>query len=65
MTLLKSDKTIPIKQIENIGFSIKDGWNFGIGFGLAMTIAVPILLLSFGLVAGIIVLIFSWLGMLF
>lgn len=29
---------------EGVGLSFKDGWNFGVGFGLAMAIAVPIIL---------------------
>ncbi|MCP4083152.1 MAG: hypothetical protein GY743_23265 [Planctomycetaceae bacterium] len=33
---------------EGIGLSVKDGWNFGTGFGLAMLIAVPLILSVFG-----------------
>ena len=29
---------------KGVGFSSYDGWNFGIGFGLAMAIAVPLIL---------------------
>lgn len=29
---------------KGVGFSFYDGWNFGVGFGLAMAIAVPIIL---------------------
>jgi hypothetical protein len=66
MTLLKNDGTIPPKThkmiIEawpekrlspGIGLSIKDGWNVGIGFGLAMAIAVPAILLLLGCIIGV------------
>jgi hypothetical protein len=36
-----------------IGLSIKDGWNVGIGFGLAMAIAVPTILLLLGCIIGV------------
>lgn len=48
MTLLKNDGSIPEKihrvEVAAIGLNISDGWNFGIGFGLAMIIAVPTIL---------------------
>jgi hypothetical protein len=75
MTLLKNDETIPTKThrmiIEawpaerlspGIGLSIKDGWNVGIGIGLALTIAVPFILLIFGLFSIIIIAIFGSIG---
>lgn len=37
---------------EGIGLSVKDGWNVGIGFGLAMAIAVPLILTLIGCVLG-------------
>jgi hypothetical protein len=36
------------RRSEGIGLSVKDGWNFSIGFGLAMAIAVPLILLLIG-----------------
>lgn len=66
MTLLKNDDTLPPKKnpvtveswpkhrmSEGIGLSIKDGWNVGIGFGLAMTIALPIIIILFACIIGI------------
>lgn len=40
-----------------VGFSASDGWYFGIGFGLAMTIAVPLILVFISAVVGLILLI--------
>jgi hypothetical protein len=57
MTLLKDDGTIPISitKVDIINrpeINVRDGWNFGIGFGLALIIAIPvILLLSYFIVA--------------
>ena len=35
----------PAKRLpEGIGLSVQDGWNFGIGLGLALVIAVPFIL---------------------
>jgi hypothetical protein len=60
MTLLKGDGTLPEKIYkENIGLGIKDGWGFGIGFGLAMTIAVPFILLLFGCIIWVGLIIFG------
>lgn len=66
MTLLKNDGTVIAKQnevkvitwptermSEGLGFSVKDGWYMGIGFGLAMTIAVPLILLLISCIIGI------------
>lgn len=58
MTLLKNNeatlKTKTKRQMSNgVGLSIKDGWYAGIGFGLAMTIAVPIILLLLACIVGI------------
>lgn len=65
MTLLKDDKTIPIKkELNDIGLGIKDGWNFGIGFGLAIIVAMPIILMSLGLIIMIVIVIFNSLGVL-
>ncbi len=38
---------------EGLGLSVKDGWNFGIGFGLAMIIAIPLILLFITCVFGV------------
>jgi hypothetical protein len=79
MTLLKNDRSIPVKVnkiiidswpaerlSEGIGLSIKDGWYLGIGFGLAMTIAIPFILLFLSCIIGTGLLIFgSSLGALF
>lgn len=67
MTLLNDDKSIkprppPYMSVrrwpterwpEGLGLSVRDGWNFGIGFGLAMAIAVPFILLLIGCVIGL------------
>lgn len=43
-----------VRESQGVGISVKDGWNFGTGFGLAMTIAVPFILLLIVCVAGIV-----------
>jgi hypothetical protein len=48
MTLLKNGR-----QKKSINLSIGDGWNFGIGFGLAMIIAMPVILLILSCIIGI------------
>ena len=67
MALLKEDGTTPTKKPpslsvhnwpverlpEGLGVSFKDGWNFGTGFGLAMLIAVPLILLCLACIIGI------------
>ena len=57
MTLLKNDRSRPEKshkvEVSNIGLNIRDGWQFGIGFGLAMTIAIPVILLLLSCIIGI------------
>jgi hypothetical protein len=66
MTLLKNDDSLPGKprnmaivswpteRLSNgLGFSVKDGWNVGIGFGLAMIVAIPLILILISCVAGI------------
>jgi hypothetical protein len=75
MTLLKDDGTVPTKTrrmiIEawpderlstGIGLSIRDGWYLGIGFGLALTIAIPFILLIFSLFILVILAIFGSIG---
>jgi hypothetical protein len=70
MTLLKDDDSVPKKlhtvsiaswPIERLpqglGLSFSDGWYFGIGLGLALTVAVPIILLITGFIIGIILMI--------
>lgn len=74
MNLLKSNETVPQKLYKvdiinlpnDVKLSIKSGWHFGIGFGLAMVIAIPaiLLLLSFIIVIGFLM-IGSSLGALF
>lgn len=67
MTLLEGDGTVkerlprpmaiarwPVERLPGgLGLSIKDGWNWGIGFRLAMAIAVPLILALIGCVLGI------------
>lgn len=77
MSLLKEDGTIPPKPAtrniiiawptkrlpEGIGMSVKDGWYWGIGFGMAMVIAIPVILTFLSCLIGLaIVLLGSWLG---
>lgn len=38
------------REPQGVGLSVKDGWNFGIGFGVAMAIAVPLILFFLGCV---------------
>lgn len=47
MTLLKTNKP------KSNNLTIGDGWNFGIGFGLAMTIAIPFILILLSCLIGI------------
>lgn len=70
MALLKSDGTTPKPEpktvilawpterlSQGLGLSLKDGWNFGTGFGLAMAIAVPLILLAISCVIGTLIVI--------
>jgi hypothetical protein len=50
MTLLKNGKSI---KVTDNNLSIRDGWQFGLGFGLAMTIAIPLILILFSCLVGI------------
>jgi hypothetical protein len=53
MTLLKKDGSITkTTDAKTASLNIKDGWLFGIGFGLAMGIAVPAILLILGCIIG-------------
>jgi hypothetical protein len=49
----------PERKSAGLGSSIKDGWNFGIGFGLAMTVALPLMLMILGCVIGLAFMIFG------
>jgi hypothetical protein len=70
MTLLKNDGSVSeklykvsiVNQPDGVGLNVKDGWQFGIGFGLAMTVAVPFILLMFGLFVLVIFAIFGSIG---
>lgn len=53
MTLLKNDGSTSKSPEPKSDLSIKDGWNFGVGFGLAMSIAVPIVLSLLGCIIGV------------
>jgi hypothetical protein len=44
VTRLQIEKWPDRKDGDGIGISFKDGWDFGIGFGLAMLIAVPLIM---------------------
>jgi hypothetical protein len=60
VNLLKNDGTTPeklhkiyvINWPDNKQIS-KYGWYFGIGFGLAMTVAIPLILILFSCIVGI------------
>ena len=46
MSLLKGDKSIkPKVMMPSPTLTIKDGWNFGLGFWLALIIGLPVILL--------------------
>ena len=62
MSLLKGDGTVPEKIQKGLGLSVNDGWYFGVGFGLALTVAVPIILIVAGLIIAIIFAIFGSIG---
>jgi hypothetical protein len=55
MGLLKGDESIKQPKVImpqlTTGLTISDGWNFGIGFGLALVIAIPVILFVLGLLA--------------
>lgn len=52
MTLLKNNGSISKKVIKIRNLETGDGWRFGVGFGLAMAIAVPVILLFLGCIIG-------------
>lgn len=57
MTLLKNDSSMP-ERLQSVSIkawpiSIRDGWLFGIGFELAMTIAIPLILVLLSCLVGI------------
>lgn len=40
----------PARIPDGLGLSFKDGWNFGTGFGLALVVAVPLIIAVVGCV---------------
>lgn len=66
MTLLKGDKSIekPIGNNRLVAppLTVTDGWNFGIGFWLALILAIPVILFVLGFLAWILIMIFGGLA---
>ena len=62
MGLLKGDKSIEkpmaVKRPAT-DLTVADGWNFGIGFWLALILAIPVILFVLGLLAWILIMIFG------
>lgn len=66
MTLLKNDKSIKPMAIKPMAINrhsptltIADGWRFGIGHGLALVLAVPVILFVLGLLTWILIIVFG------
>ncbi len=60
MTAPMPKKPIPkVEHSSGVGHSIRDGWNWGIGFGLAMTIAIPLILIFLSCIVGLVVAVFG------
>lgn len=63
MTLLKGDASIgQSKAIESqpiIFLTISDGWRFGIGFWLALILAIPVILFILGLLFWMLMIMFG------
>lgn len=62
MTLLKGDKSIENSMVIKrpaSALTVADGWSFGIGFWLALILAIPVILFALGLLAWILVMIFG------
>ncbi len=66
MTLLKGDKSIEkpmaVKRPVGPALTVADGWNFGVGFWLALILAIPVILFVLGLLAWILIMIFGGLA---
>lgn len=66
MTLLKGDKSIekPIGDNRLVAplLTVTDGWNFGIGFWLALILAIPVILFILAVIAWVVIMIFGGLA---
>lgn len=62
MTLLKGDKSIENSMVAKRPVTVADGWNFGIGFWLALILAIPVILFILGIVAWVAIMIFGGLA---
>ena len=65
MTLLKGDKSIekPMAVKRNASaLTVTDGWNFGIGFWLALILAIPVILFILAVIAWVAIMIFGGLA---
>lgn len=65
MTLLKGGKSIekPMAINRNAsGLTVTDGWNFGIGFWLALILAIPVILFILAVIAWVAIMIFGGLA---
>lgn len=63
MTLLKGDASIRQPKVPEIQsdiiLTISDGWRFGIGFWLALILAIPVILFILGLLFWILLIMFG------
>ena len=65
MTLLKGGKSIekPMAVKRNAStLTVADGWNFGIGFWLALILAIPVILFILAVIAWVAIMIFGGLA---
>lgn len=65
MTLLKGDKSIekPMAVKRNGStLIVTDGWNFGIGFWLALILAIPVILFILAVIAWVVIMVFGGLA---
>jgi len=67
MTLLKGDKSIkkPMddkRLVAPLPLTVMDGWLFGIGFWLALILAIPVILFILAVIAWVVIMIFGGLA---
>ncbi len=65
MTLLKGGKSIekPMVVKRNASaLTVADGWNFGIGFWLALILAIPVILFILAVIAWVAIMVFGGLA---
>ena len=65
MGLLKDDKSIKKSMAIKKGvptLTVTDGWNFGIGFWLALILAIPVILFILAIIAWVAIMIFGGLA---